>query len=491
MGQSMRPPRLAVLEGWMNSLSQSSAGPVTGFERAAAYPRATIVFCVALVAALLFAGILLRNGGQFAYTLDAPYTHMSLAEQITQGTYGLNPGEPASPSSSILYPFLLAVLSFLPLGQFSALLICLLATLASALLVHAIAEEVGIEVDRLTTLQLAAITLSATLAFNLVGLAFAGLEHSLHVALTLASLLGLLRFVRRQQVDRWWLVAITLLPLLRFEAAAALAADMLVLTAFGKWRHALTVGVIGAAGIVAFGLFLHSLGLPWLPSSVLSRSAVASSGLDLADEGSLALVRAIYTAFRVNLMAYGGTLISVLIVVALWGLSRGAIPSRFGERDWAKPAAVGFFVVIAMAQLLGGSLGSFSRYEIYVLMLGACAILVAWQPEVNGWLRRISWLRCIGLCLALLFLFSGYVFRTIDAVSASGNVHDQQYQMSRFLVNYWQRPAAANHPGWVNWRNPSYMLGIVRSRLRGGTPGGGPWRHRRRRRLGGSPGAPP
>ena len=325
MGQSMRPPRLAVLEGWMNSLSQSSAGPVTGFERAAAYPRATIVFCVALVAALLFAGILLRNGGQFAYTLDAPYTHMALAEQITQGTYGLNPGEPASPSSSILYPFLLAVLSFLPLGQFSALLICLLATLAAALLVHAIAEEVGIEVDRLTTLQLAAITLTATLAFNLVGLAFAGLEHSLHVALTLASLLGLLRFVRRQQVDRWWLVAITVLPLLRFEAAAALAADMLVLTAFGKWRHALAVGAIGAAGIVAFGLFLHSLGLPWLPSSVLSRSAVASSGLDLADEGSLALVRAIYTAFRVNLMAYGGTLISVLIVVALWGL-RAAHP---------------------------------------------------------------------------------------------------------------------------------------------------------------------
>ena len=140
--------------------------------------------------------------------------------------------------------------------------------------------------------------------------------------------------------------------------------------------------------------------------------------------------------------------------------------------------------------MLGGSLGSFSRYEIYVLMLGVCAILVAWQPEVNGWLRRISWLRCIGLCLALLFLFSGYVFRTIDAVSASGNVHDQQYQMSRFLVNYWQRPAAANHPGWVNWRNPNYMLelsGLGSEEARqaaghGGTAGAADWADRLARR---------
>jgi hypothetical protein len=191
---------------------------------------------------------------------------------------------------------------------------------------------------------------------------------------------------------------------------------------------------------------------------VLSRSAVASSSIGLADESSIALVKAIYAAFRANLMAYGGTLIAVLIIAALWGLARGAIPSRFGERAWAKPAAVGFFVVIALAQLFGGSLSSFSRYEIYVVMLGACVVLVAWQPEVNGWLRRVSWRRCLGLCLTLLFLFSGYVFRTVDAVSASGNVHDQQYQLNRFVVHYWQGPSAANHPGWVNWRNPHYVL---------------------------------
>ena len=300
---------------------------------------------VLALALVLLAGILLRNGGHFSYTLDAPYTQMAMAEQITRGTYGINPGEPSSPSSSIIYPFLLALLSFLPLGQFSALLVCLAATLAAAVLMYAVAEEIGLEVDRLTTLQLAAITATLTLAFNLVGLAFAGLEHSLHVTLTVISLLGLLRFVRTKQADWWWLAAITLLPLLRFEAAAALAADMLVLIAFGKWRHAAIIGAVGVVLVGGFMGFLHMLGLPWLPSSVLHRSEVASTGIGMGDSGALGFIKAVYGAYRGNLMAYGGTHIALLIVLGLWGLARGPVPSRFGERTWAKPAAVGFFIV--------------------------------------------------------------------------------------------------------------------------------------------------
>lgn len=458
----------------MDTLSEVAGGATHRARRNAAFPRATILSSMALVAGVVFLSILWRNGGEFAYTLDAPYTHMALANQILHGTYGLNPGEPASPSSSILYPFLLAALSLLPIGQFAPLLVCLLATGGAALLMHAVAEEVGIEVGRLTTLQLAAITVTVTLAFNIVGLAFAGLEHSLHVTLTIASLLGMLRFIRRRQADWWWLLAIAMMPLLRFEAAAALAADLLVLVAFGKWKHALGIGVLGAAGVVGFGLFLHSLGLPWLPSSVLSRSEVASQGIGLGDHGAFGLVKAVYSTFRTNIVAYGGTLISMLIVASLWGMARGPLPPRADASGWIKPAAVGFFLVIALAQLLGGSLGSFSRYEIYVLALGGCTVLVAWRPAINDWLRGITWRRCLGACAAILFLFMGYAFRTVDAVSATGNVHDQQMQLHRFVVDYWQRPYAVNHPGWVNWQNPHYMLelsglGSEQARLGRGT----------------------
>ena len=169
-------------------------------------------------------------------------------------------------------------------------------------------------------------------------------------------------------------------------------------------------------------------------------------------------MKAVYSTFRSNITAYGGTLIQLLIVVSLWGMARGALRGRSGADGWAKPAAVGFFIIIAAAQLLGGSLSSFSRYEIYVLALGACTLLVAWKPAINGWLRTVTWQRCLGVCAATLLLFSGYVFRTADAVSAAGNVHDQQLQLHRFVTEFWQRPYAVNHPGWVNWNNPHYML---------------------------------
>lgn len=43
------------------------------------------------------------NQGHLAYTLDDAEIHLILAEKILQGHYGINPGELASPSSSILW----------------------------------------------------------------------------------------------------------------------------------------------------------------------------------------------------------------------------------------------------------------------------------------------------------------------------------------------------------------------------------------------------
>src|ERR1700761_8124302 len=70
--------------------------------------------CVFLVCAGMYVSILVMNDGKLTYSLDDPYVHLSVSEQIWHGHYGVNPGEVASPSSSILFPFLL------PVGAFSA-----------------------------------------------------------------------------------------------------------------------------------------------------------------------------------------------------------------------------------------------------------------------------------------------------------------------------------------------------------------------------------
>jgi hypothetical protein len=177
------------------------------------------------------ARVLVINGGQFAYPLAGPYVHMAMADQILRGHYGITPGESASPSSTILYPYLLALLAPLHLGVFTSLVPCLAATVGSGLLLALVAEEAGIVLGVLGSTWLFLLGVTISLALNFVGLTLAGLEHAPHVFLTLASLLGLLRFVRRREADWWWLASIVLLPLIRFEALAAVLADVLVLLA--------------------------------------------------------------------------------------------------------------------------------------------------------------------------------------------------------------------------------------------------------------------
>ncbi len=462
----------------MSSTSQPAAEPRALTQRQALHPLLALQAGLLLVCGGLLAAILLRHGGSFAYTLDAPYTQLALAEQILGGTYGLNPGEPASPSSSILYPFLLAALAVLPLGQWPPLLVNLAAAMASMALLYALAREAGIRLDRVAPWMLVLFAATASLALNLAGLAFAGLEHSLHVSLTLASLLGLLRFLRRGQAEWWWLASMVLLPLLRFEATAALAADVLVLALYGRWRHALAVLLAGGLPVLAFCWFLHSQGLPWLPLSVLDRSRVAVTGLEVGASGPLALVQAIYAACRTNLMAYGGAHIAALLVAL-------AAAFRWEAR---RAVVVGFCGLICVAQLAGGSLNSFSRYEIYVLVLGLAGLMVLHAPAVEGWLARLRPAGAVLGCAAVLLLGAGYVIRTADAVPAAGNVLDQQRTMRLFVLREWRQPFATNHPGLVNWRNPYPMLelsGLGSYAARLGAQGGDPdWADKLARRQG-------
>ena len=58
----------------------------------------------------LFLTILFSNNF-FTYTLDDPYIHLELAKNIFGGNHGINITEFSAPSSSIIFPFLLAPFS--------------------------------------------------------------------------------------------------------------------------------------------------------------------------------------------------------------------------------------------------------------------------------------------------------------------------------------------------------------------------------------------
>jgi hypothetical protein len=374
-----------------------------------------------MIAALL--AILIRTGGHFFYTLDAAYIHMALADQIASGNYGINPGEAAAPSSTIIYPYLLALVSRLGAGQFAALWINVLSTLATGVLVCELARECDLRIRELPAVSLALLTASVTLAMNLIGLAFSGLEHSLHVALTVASLLGLIRFVRRREADWWWLLCIALQPLVRFEAAVLLIADIGVLLVFRKFRHAAAVAIIG---IVSVGGF----------------------------------VTKIIFNLNSNLDAYGGAQIAIMTAGLLATFTRVVNPLDRFRQEPIKGSVAAFAALVAMAHLAGGSLSSFSRYEIYVMMLGICGLAVVYREVLNDWLRSATFLGHIIVAAMLIFVFSGYARRTLVTPGAAANIYEQQFQMRRFVTQFYQGPVAVNHLGAINYRNPEYVLDL-------------------------------
>jgi len=55
--------------------------------------------------------------GHFTYTLDDAYIHLAMAENIYQGHYGINLSEASSPSSNVLWPFLLVPTIMTGLGH--------------------------------------------------------------------------------------------------------------------------------------------------------------------------------------------------------------------------------------------------------------------------------------------------------------------------------------------------------------------------------------
>jgi hypothetical protein len=79
------------------------------------------------MAALLATGILVLNRGRFVYALDDPCIHLAISENLLHLTYGVNAGETASASSSIIYPVLLAPFAPWRIHEYVPLAINLLA----------------------------------------------------------------------------------------------------------------------------------------------------------------------------------------------------------------------------------------------------------------------------------------------------------------------------------------------------------------------------
>jgi hypothetical protein len=358
------------------------------------------------------------------YSLDDPYIHLALARQILHGHYGINPAEFAAPSSSILWPFLLAPFAFTRLSEFLPLVINLAALVVAVWWLQRWLEAY------LSLWWALVATTALAFALNLYGLVLSGMENSLQVTLVIVVALSLMR--ERLGWPFW--LSIVVLPLIRYEGLAISLPVLahLVLSA-GPRARALAAGMIVAAGVGGFSLFLYSHGVGLLPASVL-----AKGGLTLLQKlpGLDTILNNIDQQFCFVALA-----VFAAILFVREGRSREAM-----------------LLVIAptAAHLLFGRYGWFGRYHIY---FAAWIVILFVTVYARAGLLKFRFLSAaIALCFAYASIDS--MIATLTTPLGSRNIADQQKQMAIIARDYLDEPVAVNDLGFVSFYARRYILDL-------------------------------
>ena len=385
----------------------------------------------------LFLAIKGRNAGHFLFALDDPYIHLALSDGIAHGHYGVNPGEFASPSSSVLWPFLLAPFAAWPQHALIPLFMNIAAGVGFAILAAAAVarwpepEDVRPGTSAEIWRRILSVVALVFIA-NLVGLTFIGMEHTLQVLLAGAGAWAIVACLRGRPIPWWSLVAVAIGPSVRYENLGIALAVAIALLGRRQWQRAGGLLAVSVAPLLAFSAYLHRLGLPWVPTSILIKSRVQNAfGMQ-------------HTGFALvgnnlgDLFSEPGRMMVLILFITLAAL---AVRERVRERRFALSGAA----TAVGLHLLIGRFDWFHRYEVYIVTFSVLIVLhiVHERPRgLTGWYA----LGLLGCCFP-------YIQAMHETVLASNQVYRQQYQTRRFLENYYTGNVAVNDVGLVSYRH--------------------------------------
>ncbi len=419
-----------------------------------------VVFFAGAALALLLL-ILRRTQGHFSYCLDDPYIHMALAERLRHGLYGINAGEPASPSSSIVWPLLLVPFAGTALMPWVPLVLNVMCGGATAWLLGRFVERYFKPGWRSVLLGLL-----LTVGLNLPGLVYTGLEHSLEVLLCVLAAFAALAVLDGERVPGWAVVAAAVLPSVRYEGVLVTFAVAVVLWAARRRGAAVALVPASLVPAAVFGGYLHHLGLPVFPLSVLVKSSYK-----FHDHSSLPVrIVRLVTDTLVATLKEPERMPQFLLVVLL-----GWLIWRTRRTSTACTVLVGA-ALAGTVQVFLGPVGWFYRYEIYCLAFTLPVAIAAFarlqaMGATTGADAGIRGVRVPGAHRAvprLLLVATGalavlYARAQIGVPKVAAGIWQEQAQLGRFASQFETGPVALNDLGWVSFlRTPGqYTLDLV------------------------------
>jgi hypothetical protein len=406
-----------------------------------ASPWSAPLVCLALylaLTAILLLCCLHLNGGHFVYVLDDPYIHLELARNIARGTYGINPHEFSSPSSSILWPFLLIAgveSSWHHLLPFVWNLI--FGSAAAMLLGHIVDQWGWPQEGSAWPAKRGLMCLMMILTANLVALAFVGMEHSLQVLLTIGAACGILEVLQDRPMPAWCIACAALSPAIRYENFAVVVSVVIALVAQKRYK---TAGVAGGLSLIVpllFSSFLLAHGPHALPNSVVAKAQIQNyAGSPAIHLGEIV---------RVNLKHALRAFRFIILLALMAGLACKAS----GKRSlvlWGVTATL-------LLQLMFGKFGWFARYDVYAVIFGATVSLA------EMYRLRVRWFYA---AFALTLFSVPYVRVTSQIPLASFGVYAHEFQMRRFFRDYYRKDVAVDDLGLASYQRlpGTYVLDL-------------------------------
>jgi len=397
------------------------------------------------------------NSGTFIYSMDDAYIDLALSDQISHGNYGIEAGLHAAPASSILYPLLLAPASGTPLHPYLPLIINSLALFATLVIIWRLFAHLRLAEDTFGIVAQAIALLLLAVYLNLIAVVFTGFEHSLHIATVAACVYGLTLFLDKGKMPAWLPAVIVLAPLLRFEGLALSFAALVVLALRGRWRTAVATFALIVLLIGGFSAFLVSMGLPPLPSSVLTKSDVAANGISGAGAS-------LFQSIGQNVLGMDGIPVgALLLVIGVALLARCLLELPAWPWRWSSQALMALLLVCLIgAHAVAGQFGWMNRYEDYALLGTALIGICLMRDKIRTVLSNKK-TRLIYFCataVALSAFCSRYILSTWRVPIAANNIYEQQYQMHRFVNDFYRAPVAVNDLGLISYHNPNFVLDL-------------------------------
>lgn len=393
----------------------------------------------------------LPEGHGYVYPIDDAYIHLAISKNFAEyGVWSVNTTGFDSSSSSILYTLLLAF-CFKVFGNWDyyPMLINLLFGYATVYMIWRYFKEFYGTREMKWVLFL---FLPFTLLYAMV---IFGMEHVIHMFLTVCALYGIRKNEEREFSGRYFgnlFLLVFLLGMVRFESMFFTVTLAFVLVLRRKWSQGFAVVAAGFLPILLFGWLAVENGGLFFPNSVMVKGSYPAEGGLIASLWMI-LKKGIFLNFSFyKYLFFPLIIVGFLIFKPPFSLKK-TITLRTPE------------IVIFLTALFQACFAMIEyRYESY-LMISLLLLVVPVTSQLqkrqlfSNFRNVILFCSFFGMILISAYRFY-YFHRTLQF--APKNILEQQVEMSRFLNKYYQgEKIVANDIGAIAYYGNVQLLDIV------------------------------